>query len=211
MLDLAGVGIEHGFLVQSRNVGCWTLFHCLCCKMDTHAVPNSSQQPFLANSSLVVTHILSKYCVSKLHLIMPSFHKQTDPSEIAILQQNERFSQVYKIILPWLGTSGPSSPRNFPGITAIKILTYFIFPSHISLHEFSDKSAQADQAVTTIQQLMSSYLKKEEEKVEERINTFTEQQHAGLQVLETRIRQERNTLLMYALIIFPIKKGYDRD
>ena len=47
---------------------------------------------------------------------------------------------------------------------------------------------------------MSSYLKKEEEKVEERINSFTEQQHAALQVLETRIRQERNTLLMYALI-----------
>ncbi len=117
MLDLAGVGIEHGFLVQSRNVGCWTLFHCLCCKMDTHAVPNSSQQPFLANSSLVVTHILSKYYVSDSNLIMLYFHKQTDPSEIAILQQNERFSQVYKIILPWIGTSGPSSPRNFPGIT----------------------------------------------------------------------------------------------
>lgn len=49
---------------------------------------------------------------------------------------------------------------------------------------------------------MSSYLKKEEEKMEERINSFTEQQHAALQVLETRIRQERNTLLMYAFIIF---------
>lgn len=54
--DTAGVGIEHNFLVQSRSVGNWSIFHCICCKMDTHAVPNSSSRlPFLLNPTIVVT------------------------------------------------------------------------------------------------------------------------------------------------------------
>lgn len=60
----------------------------------------------------------------------------------------------------------------------------------------SDKRSQADQAAVTIQQLMSSYLKKEEDKVEENIQRYTEQQHAALSALETRVRQDRNTLLL---------------
>ena len=71
--------------------------------------------------------------------------------------------------------------------------------SSFSLH--ADKGVQNDQVVATIQQLMSSYLKREEEKMEERIQAFTEQQHAALQALETRIRQERNTILMYVNLI----------
>lgn len=59
MLDLAGVTIEHGYLIQSRVVGRWNLFHCLCCKMDTHGVPNKSPLPFLANSSLLVSALIS--------------------------------------------------------------------------------------------------------------------------------------------------------
>ena len=55
---------------------------------------------------------------------------------------------------------------------------------------------QTDNAVVTIQQLMSSFMKKEEEKVEENILKFTEQQQATLQALETRVRQDRNILLM---------------
>ena len=39
-------------------------------------------------------------------------------------------------------------------------------------------------------------MKKEEEKVEENILRFTEQQQATLQALETRVRQDRNILLM---------------
>ena len=55
MLDLAGVSIEHGYLIQSRVVGRWNVFHCLCCKMDTHGVPNRSILPFLANPTLLVS------------------------------------------------------------------------------------------------------------------------------------------------------------
>jgi hypothetical protein len=43
---------------------------------------------------------------------------------------------------------------------------------------------------------MSSFMKKQEEKVEENILRFTEQQQATLQALETRVRQDRNILLM---------------
>lgn len=43
---------------------------------------------------------------------------------------------------------------------------------------------------------MTNYLKKEEEKVEENIQRYTEQQQAALLALETRVRQDRNTLLM---------------
>jgi len=149
MLDLAGVTIEHGYLIQSRVVGRWNLFHCLCCKMDTHGVPNKSPLPFLANSSLL-----------------------TDPFEVSLLQQSDRFSPVYKIILPLLGNSGPSSPRNFPV-----------------------KGSKSDQVVASLQQVMSSFLKKEEEKIEEKIQRFTEQQQAALISLETRARQDRNTIL----------------
>jgi len=150
MLDLAGVSIEHGYLIQSRVVGRWNVFHCLCCKMDTHGVPNRSILPFLANPTLL-----------------------TDPFEVSLLQQSERFSLVYKIVLPWFGNSGPSSPRNF-----------------------LDKGSRTDQVVASLQQMMSSFLKKEEEKIEEKILRFTEQQHALLVSLETRARQDRNTILM---------------
>lgn len=149
MLDLAGVTIEHGYLIQSRVVGRWNVFHCLCCKMDTHGVPNKSLLPFLANSSLLA-----------------------DPFEISLLQQSERFSPVYKINLPLLRNSGPSSPRNFPV-----------------------KGSKSDQVVASLQQMMSSFLKKEEEKIEEKIQRFTEQQQATLVSLETRARQDRNTIL----------------
>ena len=54
VVDTAGVGIEHTFLVQSRHVGNWNIFHCICCKMDTHAVPDSTRLPFLLNPILVV-------------------------------------------------------------------------------------------------------------------------------------------------------------
>ncbi|KAK4019687.1 hypothetical protein OUZ56_001700 [Daphnia magna] len=148
--DAAGVVIEHTFLVQSRHVGNWNIFHCICCKTDTHAVPDSSRLPFLLNPVLGV-----------------------DPNHILKLQQSERFSAVYKVVLPWLGNSGPSSPRNFP-----------------------DKGSQADQDVVTIQQMMSGFLKKEEEKVEENILRYTEQQQASLSALEARARQDRNTLLL---------------
>ena len=47
---------------------------------------------------------------------------QADPFEISLLQQSERFSPVYKINLPLLRISGPSSPRNFPG----KLLLSFV-------------------------------------------------------------------------------------
>lgn len=60
----------------------------------------------------------------------------------------------------------------------------------------TEKGSQADQVVTTIQQMMSSYLKREEEKVEENIQKYTEQQQAALSALETRVRQDRNVLLM---------------
>ena len=43
--------------------------------------------------------------------------------------------------------------------------------------------------------MMSSFLKKEEEKIEEKIQRFTEQQQATLVSLETRARQDRNTIL----------------
>ena len=107
-LDLPGVGIEHGFLVQSRTVGLWNVFHCLCCKMDTHAVPQSSK-PFLVNQS-----------------------PMTDPSQITKLQQSERFSPVYHIVMPWVGSGGPGSPRNYP-----------------------ERGSPGDQAVATIQQKMT--------------------------------------------------------
>lgn len=55
---------------------------------------------------------------------------------------------------------------------------------------------QNDLVLATVQQLMSSYLKREEEKMEEKIQAFTEQQQSALQALETRIRQERNAILM---------------
>lgn len=61
---------------------------------------------------------------------------------------------------------------------------------------FSDKGSQVDQVVATIQQMMSSFLKREEEKVEENIQRYTEQQQAKLLALETRVRQDRNSLLM---------------
>ncbi|XP_057371720.1 uncharacterized protein LOC130692593 isoform X1 [Daphnia carinata] len=148
--DATGVLIEHTFLVKSRHVGNWNIYHCICCKTDTHAVPDSSQLPFLLNTALGV-----------------------DANQISKLQQSERFSPVYKVVLPWLGNSGPSSPRNFP-----------------------DKGSQADQAVATIQQMMSSFLKREEDKVEENILRYTEQQQASLSALEARARQDRNTLLL---------------
>ena len=50
--------------------------------------------------------------------------------------------------------------------------------------------------MASLQQMMSSFLKKEEEKIEEKILRFTEQQHALLVSLETRARQDRNTILM---------------
>lgn len=69
--------------------------------------------------------------------------------------------------------------------------------SQLQLSFFSiDKGSQADQNVATIQQMMSSYLKKEEDKVEENILRYTEQQQATLSALETRVRQDRNTLLL---------------
>lgn len=43
---------------------------------------------------------------------------------------------------------------------------------------------------------MASFLKKEEEKMEENIQRFTEKQQTTLQALETRVRQDRNILLM---------------
>lgn len=53
-----------------------------------------------------------------------------------------------------------------------------------------------DTKVAAIQQLMSTYLKKEEDQMSERIQRFTEQQQAALSELETRVRQDRNTLFM---------------
>lgn len=44
--------------------------------------------------------------------------------------------------------------------------------------------------------MMSGFLKKEEEKVEENILRYTEQQQASLSALEARARQDRNTLLL---------------
>jgi hypothetical protein len=44
--------------------------------------------------------------------------------------------------------------------------------------------------------MMSSYLKKEEETGEANILRYTEQQQASLLALETRVRQDRNTLLL---------------
>jgi succinyl-CoA synthetase beta subunit len=61
---------------------------------------------------------------------------------------------------------------------------------------FIDKGSQADQIAATIQQMMSSYLKKEEETGEANILRYTEQQQASLLALETRVRQDRNTLLL---------------
>lgn len=55
---------------------------------------------------------------------------------------------------------------------------------------------QMDTTVAAVQQLMSTFLKREEGKVEERIQRFTEQQHAALLELETRVRQDRNAMLM---------------
>lgn len=60
----------------------------------------------------------------------------------------------------------------------------------------TDKGSEVDQVVATIQQMMSSFLKREEEKVEENIQRYTEQQQAKLSALETRVRQDRNSLLM---------------
>jgi hypothetical protein len=66
-MDSAGVAIEHSFLIQSRSVGCWNIFHCLCCKMDTHAVSTISQQPlFLANPTLVVYMCIYLYIIRAL-------------------------------------------------------------------------------------------------------------------------------------------------
>ena len=60
----------------------------------------------------------------------------------------------------------------------------------------TEKHLQMDTTVAAIQQLMSAYLKKEEEQVGERTQRFTEQQQAALLDLETRVRQDRNTVLM---------------
>ena len=101
---------------------------------------------------------------------------------------------MYKIILPLLGNSGPSSPRNFPG----KLLSngYLFADVDVLLLGaiFSVKGSKSDQVVASLQQVMSS-LKKEEEKIEEKIQRFTEQQQAALISLETRARQDRNTIL----------------
>lgn len=102
---------------------------------------------------------------------------------------------MYKIILPLLGNSGPSSPRNFPG----KLLSngYLFADVDVLLLGaiFSVKGSKSDQVVASLQQVMSSFLKKEEEKIEEKIQRFTEQQQAALISLETRARQDRNTIL----------------
>lgn len=96
-------------------MGNWNIYHCTCCKMDTHAVPDSSCLPFLLNPALVVCwlvfHFLSVQVVKFLNVT------QVDANQISKLQQSERFSPVYKVVLPWLGNSGPSSPRHFPGYT----------------------------------------------------------------------------------------------
>jgi len=149
-LNSTGVVIQHDFLIQKRYVGRWNVFHCLCCNMDTHGVPCVTGLSVLANPTLL-----------------------TNPQQIASLQRNERFSPVFKVVLPSLGNGGPSSPRIFP-----------------------EKHLQMDTTVAAIQQLMSAYLKKEEEQVGERIQRFTEQQQAALLDLETRVRQDRNTVLM---------------
>ena len=60
----------------------------------------------------------------------------------------------------------------------------------------AEKGMQMDTNVAAVQQLMSTFLKREEGKVEERIQRFTEQQHAALLELETRVRQDRNAMLM---------------
>jgi hypothetical protein len=44
--------------------------------------------------------------------------------------------------------------------------------------------------------MMSSYLEKEEETVGANILRYTEQQQATLLALDTRVRQDRNTLLL---------------
>jgi len=97
----------------------------------------------------------------------------TDLPSITALRHSDRFSAAFKIALPPLGNVGPSSPRIFP-----------------------EKGLQMDTKVAAIQQLMSTYLKKEEDQMSERIQRFTEQQQAALSELETRVRQDRNTLFM---------------
>ena len=74
-MDTAGVGIEHSYLIQSRTVGCWNIFHCLCCKMDTHAVATTSQQPlFLANPTLVVCVLYNLYAEMYSQFILAGRH-----------------------------------------------------------------------------------------------------------------------------------------
>lgn len=79
--------------------------------MDTHAVPQSSK-PFLVNQTLMVLFLKTTYQQLTLTQFLAL---QTNSSQISKLQQNERFSPVYHIVMPWVGSGGPGSPRNYPG------------------------------------------------------------------------------------------------
>lgn len=72
----------------------------------------------------------------------------------------------------------------------------FLMKYSFTFFSDAERGSQAGQAVVTIQQKMTDFLKKEEKKVEENIQRYTEQQQAALLTLETRVRQDRNTLLM---------------
>ena len=115
-LSSTGVVIQHEFLIQKRHIGRWNVFHCLCCSMDTHGVPCVTGLSVLANPTLLVcSHPVSLSSSLDHSSLILFICLQTNPQQIASLQRSDRFSPVFKVVLPSLGNGGPSSPRIFPG------------------------------------------------------------------------------------------------
>ncbi|XP_045583128.1 uncharacterized protein [Procambarus clarkii] len=99
-----------------------------------------------------------------------------DASKILMLQRCEGYSPVFCMVLPTSIDNRPLPPLS---------------PTDFS----NERSPQTEEALGTIQQQVTRFLKKAESQVETNIRAYTDQQQTALHALQTRARRDRQTVM----------------